>query len=131
MKQGFSKSWKESKQPRKQRKYMYNAPVNVARKFLASHLSKELRTKYGRRSVTLRKGDKVKILRGSSKGQVGKIDRIDKGKLVGLYSMKKELIGLAEAKLTSKDIMEKNHGLCAQPIAIIMDRNLYPKNWIK
>jgi len=94
MKQGFSKNWKESKQPRKQRKYRYNAPMHVMGKFLSAHLSKELRTKYGRRSVSLRKGDKVKVLRGSHKGHVGKIDRVKltEGKVIvsGIEISKKD-----------------------------------------
>jgi large subunit ribosomal protein L24 len=77
MKQGWVSSWKSSKQPRKQRKYRYNAPVHVRRKFLSGHLSKELRTRYNRRSIPLRSGDKVKVLRGSHKGHTGKVDRLD------------------------------------------------------
>lgn len=69
--------WKRSKQPRKQRKYRYNAPLHIKSKFLASHLSKELRKKYNKRNATVRKGDKIKILRGQFKGKVGKIDRVD------------------------------------------------------
>ena len=42
MKKKFSNAWIGSKQPRKQRKYRHNAPLNVRNKFLSSHLSKEL-----------------------------------------------------------------------------------------
>lgn len=73
----FSISWKRSKQPRKQRKYLYNAPLHVRQKFIGSHLSPELRKRYGRRSIPLRKGDVVKVLRGGFKGKTGKIDRVD------------------------------------------------------
>ena len=76
MKQIFSTNWIKSKQPRKQRKYRHNAPLHLKREFLAAHLSKELRTKYGIRSVILRKGDKVKIMRGQFKGKVSKVDRV-------------------------------------------------------
>ena len=41
----FSKSWVSSKKPGKQRKYRINAPLNIKRKFLSVHLSKELREK--------------------------------------------------------------------------------------
>ncbi len=77
----WSKSWKSSKQPRKQRKYRRNAPLHVRHKFLAANLSKELRKKYGIRALPLRKGDTVKIMRGSFKGKTGKISRIDLKKL--------------------------------------------------
>lgn len=44
---------------------------------IAAHLSKELRKKYGRRSITLRVGDEVKIMRGEFKGVTGKVVEID------------------------------------------------------
>ena len=73
MKQKFSKSWKSSKQPRKQRKYRANAPLNIRRKFLSCNLSKELRKKHRKRSIVVRKEDKVKVMRGKFKGKQGKV----------------------------------------------------------
>lgn len=69
--------WKSSKQTRKQRKYRYNAPIHTKRKFINAHLSKELRSKYNKRSIGLKRGDKVKIMRGQFKGKTGKVERID------------------------------------------------------
>src|SRR3989338_176397 len=46
MKNKFSTKWKESKQPRKQRKYRANAPLHLRKKFVNVNLSKELRKKY-------------------------------------------------------------------------------------
>src|SRR3989344_5832009 len=77
MKKLFSKSWKSSKQPRKQRKYLYNAPLHLRRRFLNATLSKELRKKIGRRSLSIIKDDEVKILRGQYKGKIGKVTRIN------------------------------------------------------
>jgi len=77
MKKKFSKKWKASKQPRKQRKYLANAPSHIKRKFLSANLNKKLREKYKRRSFPLRKGDNVKIMRGSFKKKTGKIADID------------------------------------------------------
>ena len=76
MEKKFSLSWKASKQPRKQRKYVANAPIHLKRKMLSSNLSKELRKRFGKRSVSIRKGDIVKILRGKFKGKTGKIIEI-------------------------------------------------------
>ena len=70
-------SWIRSKQPRKQRKYRYNATKQVKGKFLSAHLNKPLREKYQRRSLRLRKGDKVKIMRGQFKKKTGKVARVD------------------------------------------------------
>lgn len=76
MKKEFSKSWKSSKQPRKQRKYRVNAPLNIKRKFLSAHLSKELIQKYKTRNIPIKKNDKVKIMRGQFKGKTGKIVKV-------------------------------------------------------
>ncbi|MCW1309534.1 MAG: 60S ribosomal protein L26, partial [Candidatus Nanoarchaeia archaeon] len=35
----WSKKWKSSKKPSKQRKYRYNAPLHIRRKFLSVNLS--------------------------------------------------------------------------------------------
>jgi large subunit ribosomal protein L24 len=67
----------KSKKPSKQRKAFYQAPLHRKHKFLASHLSKELRNQWKRRSLTLRKGDEVKIMRGKFAGTVGKVSSID------------------------------------------------------
>ncbi|MBU0957446.1 MAG: 50S ribosomal protein L24 [Nanoarchaeota archaeon] len=73
MKQKFSTSWKSSKQPRKQRKFRANAPIHIARKFMAANLSKDLRKKHERRSFPIKKGDTVKIMRGKFTKKTGKI----------------------------------------------------------
>ena len=76
MKTKWSSSWKSSKQPRKQRKYRHNAPLHIRRSFLSSHLSRELRKKFQKRAVPVRKGDKVKIMTGSFRGHTGSVDRV-------------------------------------------------------
>ncbi len=77
MKNDFSKSWNSSKQPRKQRKYVANAPIHLKRKLLGVNLSKELRTTYGKRNIVVKKGDTVKVLKGKFKNKTGKITHID------------------------------------------------------
>lgn len=77
MKSSFATTWNRSVQRRKQRKYNYNAPYHVKGKLMASHLSEELRKQHGTRSARIKKGDKVKILRGNSKGKEGKVERVD------------------------------------------------------
>ena len=76
MKQKFSTAWKSSSQPRKQRKYKANAPLHLKRKLLSANLSKDLRVKQGTRNVPVRKGDKVKIMRGKYKGQESKVIQV-------------------------------------------------------
>ncbi len=77
MKQKFSKHWKASSQPRRQRKYLANAPLHIKRKLLGVNLSKELRKKYTRRNIPARKGDTVKIMKGKFRKKQGKIISID------------------------------------------------------
>lgn len=80
VKQIFSKKWKASKQPRKQRKYSYNSPEHVLGKNLSTTLTKDLRKKYGTRNVEIRKGDEVEIMRGKFKKKNGKIVEVNRSK---------------------------------------------------
>ena len=76
MKKEFSTAWNSSKQPRKQRKYLANAPLHLKGKLMSVNLSKDLRKKLGRRNIEVRKGDKVKIMRGKYKNKTGKVERV-------------------------------------------------------
>ena len=82
----WSSSWKASKKAKKQRKYRYNAPLHIKRKFANSHLSKELIQKYNKRSMVVIKGDKVKVGRGQFKGHIGKVDSVNTRKSKVLIS---------------------------------------------
>ena len=99
----WSKFWKSSKQPRKQRKYLYNAPIHIKKKFLSANLSKELREKYNRRSFPLRKGDEVKVMRGEFKGKTGKVNRIN------LKESKVYIDGITRKKVDGSDISVPIH----------------------
>ncbi len=66
-----------TKQPRKKRKAMYNAPMHVKQRLLHLHLSKDLRKKFKTRSLVAKKGDKVKIMRGQFFKVEGKITEVD------------------------------------------------------
>jgi len=77
MKKRWSSSWVGSKQPRKQRKFRYNAPLHVKQRFVSSPLDKKLRKEYGRRSVGVRRGDEIVVMRGSFKGKTGKVTSVD------------------------------------------------------
>ena len=77
MKSEFNKSWNSSKQPRKQRKFVANAPNHIKRTLLGASLDKALRTKYGMRSVEVRKGDEVKVMRGKFAKKQGKVGVVD------------------------------------------------------
>ncbi len=76
VRQTFSTSWKRSVQPRKQRKYIYNAPLHIDQKQVHVHVSSELRKKYGIRAVQVRVGDKVRVLRGGFRKKEGRVERV-------------------------------------------------------
>jgi ribosomal protein L24p/L26e, archaeal/eukaryotic len=65
-----------SKQPRKQRKARFNAPLHIRQKFMGARLSEELSKEYGTRSAAVIKGDSVKIMRGDFKGTEGKVQTV-------------------------------------------------------
>ena len=94
MKKKFSNSWKGSKQIRKQRKYRANAPLHKISKMLSSHLTKELRKKYGKRSFPIRKGDEVKVLRGEFKKKTGKVSEVN---------VKKQIVAIEGIQRKKKD----------------------------
>jgi large subunit ribosomal protein L24 len=69
----FSSHWISSKKPKKQRKYMAQAPNHIKRKLISSHLSKALRETQKKRALPLRKKDTVKVMRGPFKKRTGKV----------------------------------------------------------
>lgn len=77
----FSTSWKASKRPGKQRKYSASIPLHLKGRLLSANLSKELRKKYKKRSMPLKKGDLVKVMRGKFKKKIGKIITINRKRL--------------------------------------------------
>ncbi|MEK6938880.1 MAG: 50S ribosomal protein L24 [Nanoarchaeota archaeon] len=90
----FSTAWNGSVNPGKQRLYRYNAPLHIQQKFMHTHLSKELRQKYGVRNLQLRVGDKIKILRGQFAKKEGKVERVilkrERVIVTGIENIKKD-----------------------------------------
>ncbi|RJS87060.1 50S ribosomal protein L24 [Candidatus Bathyarchaeota archaeon] len=65
------------RKPSTVRKRWFNAPLHRRRKYLSAPLSPELRAEYGTRSLPVRKGDTVVILKGDWKMKEGKVTRVD------------------------------------------------------
>ncbi len=63
--------------PRTQRKALYTADLFHRRRRMAVPLSKELRRRYGRRQLPVRKGDTVRILSGSFVGREERVAKVD------------------------------------------------------
>jgi len=66
--------------PTKQRKMLYQAPDHIRYRLFAAPLSSELRASHGVKTLPVRSGDSVRIMRGDQKGFEGKIARIDRKK---------------------------------------------------
>ncbi len=68
----------KSKQPRKHRRWLYKTiKLHERHKIMHATLSKELREKYGKRAIRVRKGDKVRIMRGQFAGHEGRVLEVD------------------------------------------------------
>jgi len=113
----FSTTWKSSNKPKKQRKYRTNAPLHIKGKFLHAHLSEQLSKRYGRRTIRVRKGDKVKIMTGQFKEKSGKVEQVmtKEGKLfvTGIEIQKKDgtktkyPIAASNVMITDLDLNDK------------------------
>src|SRR3989344_4658214 len=88
----FSKLWKSSKKPSKQRKYRANAPLSIKRKFLSVHLSKDLIKKYKTRNVITKK----------SKVFIEGIENVKKDGTKAYYPMEPSNLVIIEPDLTDK-----------------------------
>ncbi|MBI3032420.1 50S ribosomal protein L24 [Candidatus Woesearchaeota archaeon] len=123
MEKAFSTAWVASTQPRKQRKYRYNAPLHIKRKFLNANLAEELRKKYHVRSLQVRKGDTVKIMRGTHKGKKGKVERV---------SVKQTKVYVENIHMTRKDGSKSYYPLQPSKLQITElntdDRRRFPKS---
>ena len=80
MKKIWSNAWKASSQKRKQRKFVFNAPLHIKHKLVNVSLSKELKTEHSTRAVPVRSGDVVEIKAGQFKGISGKVSKVSLGR---------------------------------------------------
>lgn len=70
-----------SRKPSKQRKSYFQAPLHIRRKLMTAPLARELKEKLGLKRLPVRRGDKVRVVRGSFAGIEGKVTRVDLRKL--------------------------------------------------
>lgn len=64
--------------PKKQRKTYFQAPHHLRYKNLSAPLDQELRASYNVRTIPVRSGDTVRVIRGDRKGFEGKISRVSR-----------------------------------------------------
>jgi large subunit ribosomal protein L24 len=94
---------KRVKDPRKQRKRLYNAPAHVRHKLITAPLSPELVRSKGVKSLPVRKGDTVRVVRGDHMGFEGKVNRVD------LKKYRLFLEGLTREKVDGTNIFVAIH----------------------
>jgi large subunit ribosomal protein L24 len=85
---------------------LYTAPKHLRYKQMAAHLSEDLLLKYNVRSVPVRKGDTVKIIRGALKGHVDKVAKVNLKK--GLVNVENATIAKADGTQLPKWIHPSN-----------------------
>jgi large subunit ribosomal protein L24 len=66
-----------SKSPGKQRKKIFDSPVHANKNRLKCRLDEFLQEQYGLRSLVVKTGDLVKIMRGQFRDTEGKVIRVD------------------------------------------------------
>ncbi len=74
--------------------------MHVRQKFISAHLSEVLRKRFGKRSLNLKKGDEIKVMRGKDKGFKGKVERID------LKTSKIYIEGLNVKKVDGSEVLK-------------------------
>jgi H/ACA ribonucleoprotein complex subunit 4 len=61
---------------------------------------------------------------------ITKLDaEITVGTKIGMFSLKGELVALGRSMMTSKQMIEKHHGIAAKTERVIMRLNTYPRMW--
>jgi H/ACA ribonucleoprotein complex subunit 4 len=56
---------------------------------------------------------------------------IEAGEQVAVHTLKGELVGLAEARMTSHQVMEADKGIAATVSRVVLRKGTYPKTWKK
>lgn len=85
----------KSSKPKKQRKFHFEKPSHKKQAGLCGHLDKKLAKQLGMRSLALRKGDEVKVLRGKKSGSSGKVTGVnyEKGTIIVEKLVRKKVSG--------------------------------------
>ncbi len=106
---------KSVKDPGKQRKKHFNAPAHIRHKSMAAPLSSELTASKGAKTLSVRKGDTVRIMRGDNKGFEGKVSRVD------LKAYRIYLEGLTREKVDGTNIFLAVHPSKVQIRNLVLD----------
>jgi len=93
---------------------------------MGAHLSPELREAYNRRSIPVRKGDTVKLMRGANKAHTGAVRMVDlkRGRITieGLTLTKADLSEIAKP-IEPSNVMITKLDLSDKKRVAILERN--------
>ena len=78
--QNWSKSWKNSTDPAKQRKYTQNAPKHIQDKLIKTRVHKEIKEELGTKTIPIKRGDRAQVMTGTHEGREGIVSEIDRDK---------------------------------------------------
>jgi large subunit ribosomal protein L24 len=106
--------------PTKQRKMLYDAPAHVRHRLLAAHLSEGLRASHEVKSLAVRSGDTVRVMRGDHRGVEGKVTRVD------LANYRVYLEGLTREKVDGTTVFLPVH-----PSKVVITRLNLDDKWRK
>ena len=95
-----------SKSPRKQRRQVRNAPMHQRKRYLKCRLDEFLQEEYGLRSLVIKKGDLVRIMRGQFRDTEGKVTGVSYSK--GVVYQDNTTITKADGKEASVPIHPSN-----------------------
>lgn len=98
-----------SKQPRKQRKALYNASLNKRQKLMSARLSDALKKRYQKKRISLRKGDTVEIERGDYAGHKGTVEKV---------SLRKQRINVSGASAKKTDGTDRYYPIHPSKVVI-------------
>lgn len=54
---------------------------------------------------------------------------IKPGDVVAVFTLKGEIVSLAQAALSTEELMRRGHGIAARTLRVIMTPNTYPRRW--
>ncbi|MEA3204124.1 MAG: ribonucleoprotein complex subunit 4 [Thermoplasmata archaeon] len=83
-------------------------------------------------SLTLRDSAVDAVCHGAPLAVIGvaSLDAgIEAGEPVALMSLKGELVALAEAKMTSRQVVDEEKGIAATPTRVVLRKGTYPRTW--
>lgn len=97
----WSTSWKASSDPAKQRKDRDNAPYHQQGRFLSARLADDVRERVGTKSLPIRTGDRVEVMRGDHEGAKGEVTDIDTDDhRIFVDGIERESVSGAETKIS-------------------------------